>query len=210
MKTRPQTLPKSATYHEQKDFVEGLPRVTEDTPLTRAVFTVKYKKNPLDVQPAEIDSNVKLEVFHHAVTNQVTNAANSDTDNDNDEGQETTAVITRRLLIAGNEKHEKMELHLPDKKNENLTTFTVKINADGSVSVRKKDVPMAAVTQDLLLADGSKKAGVVVEATSATNASEGGRYLAYSLNNANGNTPKKPDASSNSMLAANPSKSFHK
>ena len=197
MDPRAKTLPKSAAYHTQKGFVDSLPQVIEDTNLSRAVFTVQRKRNPLDVSPAEIHPDVKLEVFHHAVTNEVANAANDDSDND--EGQETTAVVTRRLLIENEKKNEKMVLHVPDRDSKNLTTLTVKFNPDGSVNVRKKDVPMSEVTRDLLLADGRKQVGVVVEATSTTNET-GGRYLAFGLNEMGQSLPPKSkhEASSSS------------
>jgi hypothetical protein len=153
-------LDNSSSFHQQKEYVESLPKISEDDDLNRTVFAIKDKTTPFDVDPNQLPDKMDVSVFHHAVTDE----NDKDSDEEDKEFKSSTAVVSRQLKITNRKKTETLIMHVPDEKSETSQTFQLKFKADGTVSVRKKNAAMTSLQKDLLLEDGKKQAGIVVVA----------------------------------------------
>jgi hypothetical protein len=153
-------LDKGGSFHQQKEYVDSLPRISKDDDLNRTILAIRDKDTPFDVDPSQLPDKIDVSVFHHAVTD----ANESDSDDEDSELKSSTAVVSRQLKITNRKKTETVVMHVPDDKSETAQTFQLKFKADGSMSVRKKNVAITSLQKDLLLDDGKKQAGIVVEA----------------------------------------------
>jgi hypothetical protein len=163
-------LPSDGSFNEQQQYVNGLKSVTDDDELNRTVLGIKAKATPFEVDAASIPSHLGVKVFHHAVAEE--GVVDSD-DEENDE-QSSTAVVTRMLSISNRQKSEKMVMRFPGTDG---LTIKVKFNPDGSIVAHRKETPMSEIEKGLLLDNGNKQAGIVVEATDTN--TQASRYTAY-------------------------------
>jgi hypothetical protein len=173
--TTDRKLNNGGSFHEQKKYVDSLPIVSIDDDLSRAIKGISEKPTPFDVVASAIPSHLDVKIFHHAVTGE--GEVDSDSDNEDNNQKSSTAVVTRQLTISQNTKSEKMVMHFPGENNGSSQTIKIKFNPDGSIVAHRKDVPMSDLQKDLLLAEGKKQAGIVVEAHDTEN--DDRRYSAY-------------------------------
>jgi hypothetical protein len=167
-------FPSQGTFTEQTAYIDTLPQRVDDGPKGQAIKVVLKNESPFAVDSKDIPVNVKVEVYHHSLSAPPIQSATApvkkhkpaetDSDSDNDEGQQTTAVITRVLKVSNQSKKEKITAHMANN-NDTATSFTLRFNADGTIkSVKQKLVPMEKIQQGLFSADHKSQIGVVVKA----------------------------------------------
>lgn len=165
-------FPTSGTYSEQKKYVDLLPPAKTHSIIDDALDTVKKSDAPFNLTPKDLPRGINLEIFHHGVHEKTDDSRAPEND---DEGEEITGVLTRRVNITkeGNKK-EKMVLHVADATGAS-SVFAINLKPDGTLGkITCKKQSIQKFREGLF-----GKAGVVAKGN-ADDIGDETRFIAYS------------------------------
>lgn len=123
-------FPANGTFSEQKEFVDALPEATTHSIVDDALTIIEKSDAPFNLKSKDLPEGVNVEIFHHGVhEKKESSAAHRDSD---DEGEEITGVLTRKVNLSKGDKKEKMVLHVADAAGAS-SVFAINLNPDGTL-----------------------------------------------------------------------------